>query len=99
MSKVIVHVSGGLVQRAYLVRERFSILNVLKDFFAIDPPSPDLIILDSDVEGSFDDDLTSVSNGKEIMHSHIHLEELINLPDGCEIDMLYKQWVKDESKQ
>jgi len=79
---IVVHLDGGLVQCAFEVEDK-------------EPLS--LIVVDTDTEDCADDDaLTRVKNakGKEI-NAFVHEVSLDTLEEGCDIQRLLKQYLKD----
>ena len=84
MAKIVIHVDGGLVQYAFLLKNKAY-------------PGKDitgLIIVDTDVEGADPDLLTTItdSDGQEAQAS-VHEEELVDMPADCDIEKFVKEWL------
>jgi hypothetical protein len=84
MSKIVLHMEGGLVQWAYTLQN---------EKWPGKEPTGVIIVDFSDVEDAEEEDLTEIVNDQEeVVDAVIHEEELNNLPKGCDIDLLIEAY-------
>jgi hypothetical protein len=80
MSKIIIQLMGGLVQDVFIKGKGV--------------PTR-AIVVDEDVEGADPEDITTVKIGKdETYEACIHTEALNKLPQGSDVDLIIKKYLK-----
>lgn len=82
MSKIVIHLDGGLVQCVFKV---------------VDKKPLSVIVVDTDTDGCGDDEKLTIAKdarGKKI-NAYVHEVPLDKLEENCDIQKLLKQYFKD----
>jgi hypothetical protein len=88
MSKIIIQIQGGLVQEVFIQGKGI--------------PSK-AVVVDEDVEGSDDLDITVVELPEGLYEACVHTEGIAKLRKGCDVDRMVKKYLarkveSDETK-
>jgi hypothetical protein len=80
MSKIIVHLEGGLVQDVYLTGKG---------------KVTEAVVMDFDTEGADPDEITAViTKDENVAEACIHTEAISRLPRDSNLDRLLKEYLK-----
>jgi hypothetical protein len=82
MSKIIIQVSGGIVQAAFLIDKKVDKLEKI-------------IVVDFDTDGNVDEKTTIVN---EDLYAYIGELEISSMPRNCDVEKLLKQYNHDKEQ-
>jgi transcriptional regulator of met regulon len=87
MSKIVLHLAGGLIQNGFFIPEKVNKHEI---------ETVKVFVVDTDTEDCQDDDnLTRTTNNGKKIDAYIHQVSFDDLPKNCDIEKLFKKYLRD----